>query len=101
MRAVIYARVSSDKQEANGDSLDVQVADCQADCATHGDTVVGVFSDTFTGHDSLVERAGLLDAVKAIQRGEADTLVVKRVNRSGRDIVDNLLFFRSVYEAGG
>ncbi|MGO8948052.1 MAG: recombinase family protein [Ktedonobacterales bacterium] len=100
-RAVIYTRVSTDKQESDGDSLDVQEQDCRADCEKYGDVVVAVESDTYSGHDSLDERNGMWQAIRMIQRGDADVLVVKRVNRAGRDLTDNLLLLRYVSDAGG
>lgn len=100
-RVVIYTRVSSDKQERENDSLPAQEKDCRDYCDQKGWTAVGVCSDTYTGHDSLNDRKGMLDAIAMIQRGEADTFLVRRINRTGRDIVDNLLIHRDVYEAGG
>jgi site-specific DNA recombinase len=100
-RAVIYTRVSTDKQEAEGDSLQAQERDCRADCERFGDTVVGVCSDVFTGHESMDQRKGLWGAIHMIERGEANTLVVKRISRANRDITDNLVMFRYIREADG
>jgi DNA invertase Pin-like site-specific DNA recombinase len=49
----------------------------------------------------LEGRDGLQKALRMIQRGEADTLLFKRISRAGRDIVDNLVMHRTVSEAGG
>jgi site-specific DNA recombinase len=100
-RAVIYTRVSTDKQEANGDSLEAQERDCKADCEQHSAVVVAVESDTFTGHDSLYDRPGLQRAIALIRSGEADLLVVKRISRMVRDQADAQVLLRDVGETGG
>jgi DNA invertase Pin-like site-specific DNA recombinase len=52
-KAIIYTRVSSDKQERENDSLPAQEKKCRAFCDEQGWEAVAVESDTFTGHDSL------------------------------------------------
>lgn len=99
-RAVIYTRVSTQSQE-DGYSLSVQERDGRSYCDAQGHTVVAVQSDTFTGHDSLDERAGMQAAIQLIKHGQADTLVIWRVDRAGRFMLDNMLLHREVYEAGG
>ena len=99
-RAVIYTRVSTRAQE-DGYSLGTQEADGRAYCAKQEHTVVGVESDTFTGHDSLQERIGMQNAIRMIRRGEADTLVIWKVDRAGRFMIDNLQLLQDVSEAGG
>jgi site-specific DNA recombinase len=99
-RAVIYTRVSTDKQE-DGYSLEVQERDGRRYCDQQGLTVVAVESDTFSGHDSLYERDGIQQALKLIRSKAADTLVIWKVDRAGRFMVDNLLLLRDVSEAGG
>jgi site-specific DNA recombinase len=100
-RAVIYTRVSTGKQEVNGDSLEIQEQECRADCEKNGAVVVAVESDTFTGHDSLYDRPGLQRALERIRSGEASLLVVKRVSRVVRDVTDGMVLLRDVVEAGG
>src|SRR5260221_514369 len=99
-RAVIYTRVSSLGQE-DGYSLEVQEKDERNYCAMNGYTVVAVESDTFSGHDTMEERDGMQAAIRRIRHGEADTLVIWRVDRANRFMLDNLLLLREVSEAGG
>jgi DNA invertase Pin-like site-specific DNA recombinase len=98
-RAVIYTRVSSLAQE-DGYSLEVQERDGRRYCEGRH-TVVAVESDTYSGHDTMEERAGLQAALRLIKRGDADTFVTWRVDRAGRLMEDNALLFREVGEAGG
>src|SRR5215831_8081775 len=97
-RAVIYTRVSRKAQE-DGYSLEVQERDGRKYCAGRHE-VVGVESDTFSGYDSLEERAGMQAVIKRIKRGEADALVIWRIDRAGRFMLDNMLLLREVSEAG-
>jgi len=99
-RAVIYTRVSRKAQE-DGYSLKVQERDGRSYCNTQGHEVVAVESDTFSGYDSLDERDGMQAAIKLIKRHDADALVIWRVDRAGRFMLDNLLLLREVSEAGG
>lgn len=98
-RAVIYTRVSTRAQE-DGYSLDAQEKDSRQYCEGKH-TIVAVKSDTFSGHDTMDERVGMQAAVDLIQQGIADTLVIWRIDRSNRFMVDNLLLLRMVSDAGG
>jgi len=52
MKTAIYCRVSSDKQEKDGTSLDTQRAACLEYCQKHGYQVTNEFSETWSGVDS-------------------------------------------------
>ena len=99
-RAVLYTRVSSRSQE-DGYSLEEQERDERTYCDRQGHSVVALETDTFTGYDSLDERDGMQNAIKLIRHGQADTLVIWRVDRAGRFAVDNLLLHKEVSDAGG
>jgi DNA invertase Pin-like site-specific DNA recombinase len=98
-RAVIYTRVSSKSQE-DGYSLDVQERDGRRYCEGKHE-VVAVESDTFSGHDTLEEREGMQRAIRLIRSGQADTLVIWKVDRANRFSLDNQLLLRDVSDAGG
>ncbi len=99
-RAVIYTRVSTKSQE-DGYSLEAQEDDGRRYCEKQGYSVVAVDSDIFTGYDSLEERNGMQDAIQRFRRGEANVLVIWKVDRAGRFDIDNLLLLRDVSDAGG
>lgn len=46
--AIIYCRVSTDKQSKTGESLEVQEEQCRAYCKRNDYQVLAVFSEQFT-----------------------------------------------------
>lgn len=81
MKAVIYARVSTDDQ-VEGASLDNQVKVCQEYCADKGYTVLAEFRDDISGASAIRPALG-----KAISMADAfDVLVVYSVDRFARDM---------------
>jgi site-specific DNA recombinase len=81
--ALIYGRVSSDKQEDNS-SLGTQEAACREYCARNGYAVRGVYSEVFTG-SALWERPRLSALREAVRQGEAQVIVVYAIDRLSRD----------------
>lgn len=97
MRIVIYARVSTAEQAAEGTSLDAQEARCRAWAKASGAKVVEVVTDAgVSGTKPLASREGgariaaLLDARKP----SADAVVVLRCDRLGRDAAETLALFK-------
>lgn len=86
MRAVGYCRISTEAQ-AEGLGLDVQRETIEAWAAEAGAELVEVFTDTTSGSNQLEYRTGLVGAIDAIRKGEAQALVVPRLDRLARDLV--------------
>jgi site-specific DNA recombinase len=83
-RAVIYARVSTDKQEEDGTSLDTQVENCTRYAASLQLRVVEVFREVFTG--SLYRERPMLTKLRVMARnGEFDALIVNMFDRLSRN----------------
>ena len=80
-RAVIYMRVSTDKQD-NG--LAVQKRDCIAFADREAYTVQALFSDVESRSRSVLERRGLTDALAELEKG--DSLIIQKVDRLGTDM---------------
>jgi len=80
-RAVIYMRVSTDKQD-NG--LEVQERDCKAFADREAYTVQALFSDVESRSRSVLERSGLMDALAELKKG--DSLIIQNVDRLGTDL---------------
>ncbi|WP_306129719.1 recombinase family protein [Roseovarius sp. MMSF_3350] len=59
-QAVIYCRVSSKAQEAEGHGLKSQETRCREYAVAQGYDVAGVFPDTFTGGGDFMARPGLV-----------------------------------------
>ncbi len=82
-RAVIYCRVSSDRQEDNF-SLPTQEDACLRYAAEHGYAVVDVYREVYTG-SALWERPQLTALRECVRRGEADVVIAYAVDRLSRD----------------
>lgn len=82
--AILYCRVSTDKQAQNWDSLDVQEKECRAYCERMHITVVEVFREQFTG--TSVQRPALTEALKFLkeQRKSIDYCIIHKIDRSTR-----------------
>jgi DNA invertase Pin-like site-specific DNA recombinase len=82
MRAVIYIRVSTDKQGESGLGLDAQESTCRAFATQKGWKVAFVFQDVISGKCGIDKRLGLMDAVSNLQKG--NVLLVSKRDRIAR-----------------
>jgi len=86
VRLVAYLRTSTNGN-GNGDSLDAQEDACRTWAAEHGHEIVGVFRDEgISGKLDAPERPGLADALELLEAGEAEGLVVHRLDRLAREL---------------
>jgi site-specific DNA recombinase len=94
-RAIAYLRVSTDEQATSGVSLDAQRAKVLAYASLYEIDVISVEVDAGVSAKSL-KRPALQRALASLQRGEADALLVvklDRLTRSVRDLADLLDLF--------
>lgn len=90
LEVVLYARVSSRRQQAEGD-LDRQVTRLVAEADQYG-TLVGTFTDVASGLSD--RRHGLKRALTACQSGQVGVLLVThrdRLARFGVGVIEHLL----------
>lgn len=91
-RLIGYVRVSTDEQARNGVSVAVQRDRIEAYCRAQGCELISVESDEgISGSVSPARRRGLADVLSQLRRGDADGLVVlrlDRLSRSTRDVLD-------------
>src|SRR5688572_20652870 len=83
-RAVVYTRVSTSSQEADGTSLGTQEAACRAYCAERGYEVVAAYADTFTGAEYR-QRPGLSVVREGVRAGAVDRVVSFAIDRLSRN----------------
>lgn len=85
--ALIYRRVSSDRQESEGNGLDSQELRCKQYCEAMGYIVDQVFSDTKSGGGDYSKREGITDLIKHIDKYPHRTfvVVVDDLSRIARD----------------
>ena len=90
MRAIGYTRVSSVEQ-LNGTSLTEQRKMIEAFCDMRGIELVGIFSDAaISGGKALGERPEGSKMVQALNNGEADTVIICKLDRGFRSASDCL-----------
>lgn len=95
MRAFIYTRRSTEKQDSTHES---QERDCKAWAELNGFTVLNVFRDDCSGSLEVNHRNGFLNAVNAL--GHGDVLIMKRRDRLGRNVMVNCIAEKIVERAG-
>ena len=82
MRAVLYARYSSDMQ--NPKSVDDQFRECRREAQRQGWDVVNAFADHgITG--ARRDRPGLIALQNAVERGDCEIVVIEHLDRLSRD----------------
>jgi DNA invertase Pin-like site-specific DNA recombinase len=86
VRAIAYCRVSLEKQAVRGLSLEAQKSTIAAEVERRGWELVDVAGDTASGKST--RRSGLIQAIRKIEAGEADALVVARLDRLSRNMAD-------------
>ncbi|MFB6618896.1 recombinase family protein [Streptomyces sp. NPDC056367] len=102
LRAVIYARVSSDPTN-RGKSVTDQVAECRRECAHRGWDVVEVFdadNDRSASRYATKERKDYARLVEYLRAGRADVLVTWESSRAQRDL-EAYLTLRKIAESNG
>lgn len=87
-RAIIYTRVSTGKQAESGLSLDDQRQQCLAAVGARGWVVAGEATDQGLSGRRADNRPGLGAALDQLDAGEADALVVAKLDRLARSTVD-------------
>lgn len=85
MRMISYRRVSTGRQAASGLGLDAQAETITAEAARRGWTLIDVVDDK-SGKDT--NRDGLTLALGMLARGEADGIVVAKLDRISRSLAD-------------
>src|SRR5437764_821018 len=100
-KAIIYTRVSTGEQVEQGTSLEGQELACLRKAAEIKAQVVRTISDPGVSGGLFLTRPGIQDALRAIKNGDADTLVVAKLDRAGRDVDALREISRSIERAGG
>ena len=88
LRALFYSRVSTGKQARSGLGLDDQTQTMAEAAGLRGWTVVDHITDAGVSGKSVQARPGLLKALQRLDGGEADVLVVAKLDRLSRSVGD-------------
>src|SRR5207248_6455779 len=87
MQVLGYVRVSTDEQRSSGAGLAAQRAAIEAECRRRGWTLVQVIEDAGYSAKDL-KRPGVQIALETLRRGEAGALVVAKLDRLSRSMLD-------------
>ncbi|MFD6712351.1 recombinase family protein [Micromonospora chalcea] len=86
--AVAYLRVSTEEQAESGAGLAAQRAAIEAEAARRGWTIVAWKEDAGVSGKSLDGREGLAEALELVESRLAETLVVAKLDRLSRSLID-------------
>lgn len=99
-RLVVYARVSTDEQAEHGVSLAAQEARLPTFIEAHGDRCVASFNDAASGAVKPERRPGLASALALVSSGQADGIVVTKLDRISRSTIDTLQLLERAQREG-
>lgn len=99
-RAIVYCRVSTDKQEQDGASLDYQEEKCTQYAKLNDIEVIAVLREAKSGfiHYSLREKLTL--GRQLVRDGVADMIIVFDLRRFSRNFVHSAMIFEEIESAG-
>lgn len=97
MRLIAYSRVSTEDQARGGHSLSQQPERLAAGCIAHQYTLVDVIveAEGVSGSIPLERRPGGAELLRRLKAGHADGVIVVRLERLFRDLLDGVHFFRT------
>jgi site-specific DNA recombinase len=99
-RAIVYCRVSTDKQEQDGESLEYQEEKCRQYAELHNLDVVLVLREAKSGYIHYSFREQLTLARKFIRDGMADIIIVWDLRRFSRNFVHSAMIFEEIESVG-
>ena len=85
-RAAGYVRVSTDEQHASGAGVAAQRAAIRAEVSRRGWDLLAVVGEDAGASSATLERAGLQRALDRLDRGQADVLIVAKLDRLSRSV---------------
>ena len=88
MQVIAYARVSTDEQAATGAGLAAQRDAIAEEAVRRGWDIAAIHEDGGASGRSLDGRPGLSAALRSVAGGEAEALVVAKLDRLSRSLID-------------
>lgn len=90
MKAVIYARFSSDNQRE--ESIEGQVRECLAFAERKGISVIKTYADRAISGKRADNRPEFQQMISDSARGEFDAVIVWKIDRFSRDKYDSVMY---------
>jgi DNA invertase Pin-like site-specific DNA recombinase len=88
LKAVGYLRVSTAEQADSGAGLAAQRAAVQAEAQRRGWVLLEVYVDAAVSGKAIAGREALAQALDAVKAGDADVLIVSKLDRLSRSLLD-------------
>ncbi|MEO6519747.1 MAG: recombinase family protein [Pseudoxanthomonas sp.] len=102
MRALGYIRVSTEEQQRSGHSLDMQPDLIRQWCTLFGHQLVDIVEDRgVSAGKALAKRPGGAELLDRLRQGEADLVIVFRLDRLFRNALHGLDFIRGELDTIG
>lgn len=99
LRVLGYVRVSTAEQKASGAGLEAQRASIAVECQRKGWTLTEIIEDAGYSAGDL-KRPGVQRALEALKLGEADALLVAKLDRLSRSMLDFASIMASAQREG-
>lgn len=99
-RVLGYVRVSTDEQHASGAGLAAQRAAIRAEAERRGWRLVTIVGEDAGASSATLERTGLTVALDHLDRGDADILVVAKLDRLSRSVAQGALVMERAKRRG-
>jgi DNA invertase Pin-like site-specific DNA recombinase len=99
-RVLGYVRVSTDEQHNDGGGLDAQRKSIRDECDRRGWELVDIVGEDAGASGKEIDRPGLNNARDAMDAGEADVLMVSKLDRLSRRTYQGLEFIDEAKQKG-
>lgn len=99
-RALGYVRVSTDEQAASGAGLAAQRRAIETEATRRGWELLETVGETAGASSATLEREGLQGALERLDRGDADVLVVAKLDRLSRSVAQGALVMERAKRKG-
>ena len=86
MRVALYARVSTDQQVRDGDSIQAQLSALKSYCEKNGYEIAGIYTDDGISGTLLNERDELQRMLDDVRSGKIDLLIFTKLDRYFRNL---------------
>jgi len=97
MKVIGYARVSTDEQAKSGLGLEAQIAKIRSYADLFELTVTDIVIDDGVSGKNL-KRPGLIKAIRAIKAGDAEGMLVAKLDRLTRNVADLGTLVQNVFD---
>lgn len=97
---VAYLRVSTDEQAASGAGIEAQRVAINTEVERRGWVLLETFTDAGVSGKSITGRPALADALATVERGDAGTLIVAKLDRLSRSLLDFASLMKRAQDVG-